>query len=66
MRIIDALEWLIEHQDDPDDQDSETDLTSMDTTTDASATDPGSSSPRIKWLYDECDELFLDSGNSLA
>ncbi|XP_020288199.1 ubiquitin-associated domain-containing protein 1 isoform X2 [Pseudomyrmex gracilis] len=62
LRIIDALEWLIEHQDDPDDQDSETDLT-MDTTTDASAADPGSSSPRIKWLYDECDELFLDSGN---
>lgn len=60
--MTEALEWLIEHQDDSDDEeDDETDFLSVDTTTDTSI---ASSSANIKKksLKDACLELF-ETGN---
>lgn len=62
--MTEALEWLIEHQDDPDDEeDDETDFLSMDTTIDANVAGPSSSiSTKNKSLKDACIELF-EEGN---
>lgn len=58
--MTEALEWLIEHQDDTDDDD-ETDFSSMDTENIAG---PSSSvSTKKKSLKDACIELF-ETGNS--
>ncbi|XP_070166966.1 ubiquitin-associated domain-containing protein 1 isoform X2 [Polyergus mexicanus] len=57
--MTEALEWLIEHQDDLDDEDDETDFLSMDTTTDENVAGPSSSvSTKKKSLKDACIELF--------
>lgn len=62
--MTEALEWLIEHQDDLDDEDDETDSLSMDTTTDENVAGPSSSvSTKKKSLKDACIELF-ETGNS--
>jgi len=59
--MTEALEWLIEHQDDTDDEDDETDFLSMDTENIAG---PSSSvSTKKKSLKDACIELF-ETGNS--
>lgn len=58
--MTEALEWLIEHQDDSDDEDDDgTDfLDSVDTTTDTSIASPSSSLNTKKKLKDACLELF--------
>ncbi|XP_050466826.1 ubiquitin-associated domain-containing protein 1 isoform X2 [Cataglyphis hispanica] len=57
--MTEALEWLIEHQDDLDDENDETDFLSMDTTTSESIAGPSSSiSTKKKSLKDACIELF--------
>ena len=57
--MTEALEWLIEHQDDSDDEDDETDYLSMDTITDENVAGPSSSvSIKNKSLKDACIELF--------
>ncbi|XP_025075026.1 ubiquitin-associated domain-containing protein 1 [Pogonomyrmex barbatus] len=65
--ITEALEWLIEHQDDSDDEDDDdddTDFLSMDTMIDANIAGPSSStSVKKKSLKDACLELF-ETGNS--
>lgn len=59
--MTEALEWLIEHQDDTDNEDDETDFLSMDTENTAG---PSSSvSTKKKSLKDACIELF-ETGNS--
>lgn len=61
--MTEALEWLIEHQDDSDDEDDETDYLSMDTITDENVAGPSSSvSIKNKSLKDACIELF-ETGN---
>lgn len=62
--ITEALEWLIEHQDDSDDSDDDDmDFLSADTTGNGSAAGPSSSmGTRKKYLKDACTELF-ETGN---
>lgn len=61
--MTEALEWLIEHQDDSDDEDDETDE-SLDSITDENVAGPSSlASTKKKSLKDECIELF-ETGNS--
>ncbi|XP_039306988.1 ubiquitin-associated domain-containing protein 1 isoform X1 [Solenopsis invicta] len=56
--MTEALEWLIEHQDDSDDEDDETDFF-VDTTTDTSIASPSSSANTTKKsLKGACLELF--------
>ncbi|XP_012230717.1 ubiquitin-associated domain-containing protein 1 [Linepithema humile] len=62
--MTEALEWLIEHQDDSDEEeDDEADILSMDTTVDANVAGPSSSiNTKKKSLKDACVELF-ETGN---
>lgn len=62
--MTEALEWLIEHQDDSDDDsDDETDFLPADTMTDTDIANPGSSMNTKKKSFKEaCLELF--KGNS--
>lgn len=61
--MTEALEWLIEHQDDLDDDNDETDFSSMDTTNENVAGPSSSMSTKKKSLKDACIELF-ETGNS--
>lgn len=61
--MTEALEWLIEHQDDLDDENDETDFLSMDTTSESIAGPSSSISTKKKSLKDACIELF-EPGNS--
>lgn len=65
--MTEALEWLIEHQDDSDDEeDDETDFLSMDTMVDPDIAGPSSSAnAKRKSLKDACTEFF-EAGNSRA
>ncbi|XP_011345528.1 ubiquitin-associated domain-containing protein 1 isoform X1 [Ooceraea biroi] len=62
--ITEALEWLIEHQDDSDDSDDgDVDFLSADTTANGSVAGPSSSiGTKKKLLKDACAELF-EAGN---
>lgn len=60
--MTEALEWLIEHQDDSDEEeDDEADFLSTDT--DVNVAGPSSSITKKKSLKDACIELF-ETGNS--
>lgn len=62
--MTEALEWLIEHQDDSDDEENdETDVLLADTTTDPNIAGPSSSVRTKKSLKDACIELFEAEGN---
>lgn len=61
--MTEALEWLIEHQDDSDDEENdETDFLLADTTTDPNIAGPSSLARTKKSLKDACIELF-EAGN---
>lgn len=60
--MTEALEWLIEHQDDADDEEDDgIDFLSVDTMTDANIAS-SSASAKKKSLKDACLELF-ETGN---
>jgi len=63
--MTEALEWLIEHQDDSDEEeDDEANFLSVDTTADVNVAGPSSSmNTTKKSLKDACIELF-ETGNS--
>jgi len=63
--MTEALEWLIEHQDDSDDEEDDgIDFLSVDTTTDSNIASPSSSlNTKKKSSKDACLELF-EIGNS--
>ncbi|EFN87362.1 Ubiquitin-associated domain-containing protein 1 [Harpegnathos saltator] len=57
--MTEALEWLIEHQDDSDkEEDEEMDFLSLDTTEDSSGAGPSTSLNTKKSLKEACIELF--------
>lgn len=62
--MTEALEWLIEHQDDSDDEeDEDPDFSSINTTVDASGAGPSTSmNTKKKSLQEACVELF-EAGN---
>lgn len=62
--MTEALDWLIDHQDDSDDEEEDEDFLSIDTTTDTNIASPSSSlNAKKRTLKNACLELF-ETGNS--